>query len=85
MLSRLLLNVRTLGFLLIALGLYLASSERELIVRTGHAGRKSAALPYIVCMGIAFAADPNFRRPFIAGTMLVLGLAGGVAWFFLWE
>jgi hypothetical protein len=44
----------------------------------------SAAIPFIIFMGIAFAADPDFRRPFIAAIMVVLGLVGGVAWFCMW-
>jgi len=65
--------------------LYLAYVEKDSIVRTGHGGRKSAAVPLILCSGLALAIDPEFRRPAIAATLYILGFVGGVVWFFLWE
>ena len=69
------------GLLLLLVGLYLLSLERVTIERTGHAGRKSAALPVIICSGLAFLIDPDTRRIGILTTLLILGFVGGVAWF----
>jgi len=82
-LSRL-LKTRVLGVALVALSLYLLPLERVTIARTGHGGSKSAVLPLLFLMGIAFAIDPDTRRPAITVTMLLLGFAAGVAWFLAW-
>jgi hypothetical protein len=62
LLSRLLFNARVLGILMLALGLKLASIEKVIIARTGHAKGKAAVIPFIVCMGLAFTVDPDALR-----------------------
>src|SRR5215831_8290954 len=69
------------GLSLMAVGLWLLSAERVTIARTGHAGRKSAAVPVIICCGLAYLIDPDTRRIGILITLLILGFVGGVAWF----
>jgi len=76
---------RLFGVAILALGLYLASDERVRIVRTGHAGRKSAVVPLLICMGLAYGVDPDFRHLAFFTTMAVMGLVGGVVWFVLWQ
>lgn len=80
LLNRYLFTTRTAGILLLALGLYFASTERQTILRTGHAHRKSASVPLILCLGLVFTIDPNARRIWLWNTALILGFLGGVYW-----
>ncbi len=66
---------------MVAVGLSFLYNERATIARTGHAGRKSAVVPYILCVGLAFLIDPDAKRPAIMATLYLLGAALGVAWF----
>ena len=72
------------GLLLLALGTWLLPQEWARISTTGHGGRKSAVLPWILCMGLSFLLDPDFRRQGIFITLMCLGVVGSVVWWWNW-
>lgn len=83
-LRRLFSGVRGLGLLIAAISTSLLAMEKAAITKTGHGGSKSAILPLLLGMGIAFTVDPNMRRPWIVVSLLIAGLVGAVLWFWCW-
>ncbi len=82
--KRSVLRARASGLLLLSFGLFLLYHERTTIVRTGHGGRKSAVVPFLIFVSLGLALDPETRRPGITAALFLLGTAASVAWFLLW-
>jgi len=77
-------GTRIFGLFSFAFGLWLLPVEREVIVTTGRGGRNSAAIPLLICCGLGFLIDPEFKRPGMLAALYFAGAAAGVVWFLRW-